>query len=165
MSIIKHNKDNLLSTRLLVDSLNDHTYRESVEVISGATIGEHVRHILEFYVCLFRGTGDQVCYDDRERNHRIENDRNFALTVIDNLIVKLQEVKQDRSLSLKADYSFNGSDALMLSTSLYRELAYCLEHSVHHQALIKVAIRFVSENPLIGKDFGVAPSTIRHQKG
>lgn len=162
MSLTQYNKENLLSTRLLIDTLNDHTYREPVDILSGATVGQHVRHILEFYVCLFNERNNQISYDNRERNHRIENDRFFALAVVDELILKLSEINADKSIELKADYSSNGVDQTRLMTSLYRELAYCLEHSIHHQALIKVAIKYLNDHFLLSKDFGIAPSTIRY---
>ncbi|WP_339837617.1 hypothetical protein [uncultured Flavobacterium sp.] len=49
-----------------------------------------------------------------------------------------------------------------ISTNYERELLYNLEHSIHHQALIKVA---VLKNPSIKicENFGVAKSTIEYR--
>lgn len=44
----------------------------------------------------------------------------------------LVEITTDRCLSLKADYSFNGSGAFLLATSLFRELVYCPEHRIFY---------------------------------
>lgn len=162
MRLTRYNKENLLSTRLLIDTLNDQTYREPIDILSGATVGQHVRHILEFYVCLFRERRGRICYDERERNHRIETVRSFALAVVDDLILKLNRIAEDKSIYLKANYSANGTDETLLASSLFRELAYCLDHSIHHQALIKVAIKSLSVELLLDNDFGVAPSTTRH---
>lgn len=49
-------------------------------------------------------------------------------------------------------------------TFINRELAYCLEHSIHHQALIKVGLKEQNIENLIDENFGVAPATIRHKQ-
>lgn len=164
MNIIRHNSTNLTVIRSLVESLSEHHYREPLEILSGSSIGAHVRHILEFYICLLReNTGHIVSYDDRERNHRIETEKGFALVAIDAIILKLEAIKEDRNLTLRSDFSADGSDPSLFSTSLFRELGYCLEHSVHHEALIKVGMKSLHADEVLIENFGVAPSTIRHQ--
>ena len=39
-----------------------------------------------------------------------------------------------------------------------------LEHLLHHQALIKVALNEMEANHLINKNFGIAPSTIQYRE-
>lgn len=165
MNIIRYNSTNLMVIRSLVESLSEHHYREPLEILSGASIGGHVRHILEFYICLLRENVNHiVSYDERERNHRIETERSFALAAIDTVIFKLKGIKEDRNLNLQSDFSSDGSDPSLFSTSLFRELGYCLEHSVHHEALIKVGMKTLHTDEVLIENFGVAPSTIRHQK-
>jgi hypothetical protein len=43
-------------------------------------------------------------------------------------------------------------------------LAYCLEHTIHHQALIKIGLMELNLIHLIDQHFGVAPATIRFKK-
>lgn len=162
MSIIQYNKENLLSIRSLIHALSAPCYIEQIETLSEATIGQHVRHILEFYICLLRERDGRICYDERARDHKIETDRTFALAVVDNLITKLNGINEDKCIYLKANYSSTRDDETLLPTSLFRELAYCLDHSIHHQALIKVAVKSLRVELLVDKDFGVAPSTVRH---
>lgn len=52
---------------------------------------------------------------------------------------------------------------MRIQSNYYRELLYNLEHCVHHQALIKVAV-LQFENILIDDNFGVARSTIEYRK-
>jgi len=163
MNIVKYNCNNLLIIRSLVEALGEYQYREPIDLLSGASVGAHVRHILEFYICLLRENHDNVIsYDERERNHRIETERGFALVAIDNIILKLNEIKSDQAIVLKSDFSPEGNDSMLLGTSLFRELGYCLEHSVHHEALIKIGIKSLQQEEILVKDFGVAPSTVRH---
>jgi uncharacterized damage-inducible protein DinB len=65
---------------------------------------------------------------------------------------------------LEADYTIDGSTTNTVNSSVGRELAYCIEHSIHHQALIKAGLFATGLPDLIDKDFGVAYSTIRYRK-
>jgi uncharacterized damage-inducible protein DinB len=49
------------------------------------------------------------------------------------------------------------------ATTFGRELQYLLSHTVHHFALIGVMLRLLGVDP--GSDFGVAPSTLRYERG
>jgi hypothetical protein len=49
-----------------------------------------------------------------------------------------------------------------VQTNYFRELLYNLEHSIHHQALIKVAV-LKNKNIQLCSEFGVAKSTIEYR--
>ena len=53
--------------------------------------------------------------------------------------------------------------AIKIDSNYYRELLYNLEHCIHHQALIKVAV-LKNENLKVDANFGVARSTIEYRK-
>lgn len=164
MNLAKHNIENLKSLYTAIESLTDDQYTESLDILSGSSIGSHVRHTLEFYLCLLRKKPEQIfSYDERERDLRLENERIFALIIIDNLVDRLSCIQSDQSMRLQSDFSEFGNDSIIFDTSLFRELAYCLEHSIHHQALIKIGIKSVSKNTILEKTFGIAPSTVRYK--
>ena len=166
MNITKYNQENLRTIQALIETMSDEQFKEPLDILSGASIGAHVRHILEFYICLLRANStDTLCYDDRERNQRIENDRSLALVTVNNIRLTLEEIKSDRNMKLKSDFSASGGDVLLLDTSLFRELAYCFEHSVHHEALIKVGTKHLLNDSVLIENFGLAPSTVRHRNG
>lgn len=50
----------------------------------------------------------------------------------------------------------------LIETNYHRELLYNLEHCIHHQALIKVAV-LQCESVKIDDNFGVARSTIEYR--
>jgi RNA-binding protein YhbY len=56
-----------------------------------------------------------------------------------------------------------GNQILEIESNYTRELLYNLEHSIHHQALIKVAI-LQNNSIIIDENFGVAHSTIEYRK-
>ncbi|MDA9893730.1 hypothetical protein N9D50_07065 [Flavobacteriaceae bacterium] len=46
-----------------------------------------------------------------------------------------------------------------VKTTFFRELIYCMDHGIHHQSLIKIALIDQGLNHLINDKFGVAFST------
>ena len=48
----------------------------------------------------------------------------------------------------------------LVTTTFYREIVYNAEHTLHHLALIKVALREM-ELDIVGDDFGMAYSTLK----
>lgn len=143
----------------LLSQLSDTDYSKSYESLSGATIGEHTRHILEMFQCLEKGYDSGVLnYDDRERNIQIQTETKFARQCIENIKVGLKTENKLIYLELVMNHL-----GMRIQSNYYRELLYNLEHCVHHQALIKVAV-LQCENVLVDENFGVARSTIEYRK-
>lgn len=166
MNMIEYCKQNLIEIRFLLEKLPEGAYQKPSEILSGASIGQHVRHILEFYICLLRGAGaSRVSYDNRVRNTEIETNTSVAMGSIDDILKKLSGIVRDHPVVLEGNYteSSTGADC-HIPSSLYRELAYNLEHSIHHQALIKVGLKELGIEALLNEHFGVAPATVRFIK-
>jgi len=161
----KHLKNNLFEIHSLIKQLSDEQYGKLQEVLSGASIGQHVRHILEFYTCLFSELEKgAICYDKRQRDIRIENNREFALSVIEQINNTLSRITYDVPLKLTFSFSADEKSKKIINTTLYRELAYNLEHSIHHQAIIKIGVNALAVNNLLDDQFGVAPATLRYRQ-
>ena len=147
--------------RGLLDAIDDVSYRSSVSVLDGATIGEHVRHLLAFYQCLLQGIGSKcVDYSTRNRDSEIESSSVYARKVlgdIQQLLSAHQHTNVDLTLSLE--------DGEALPTNMYREWAYNIEHTLHHMALIRVGVGAVFSSYALPKEFGVALSTLRYREG
>lgn len=138
-------------------------YTESSELLLGSSIGQHVRHILEFYHCLKEGYAFQkVNYDLRKRELSIEQDPSVALVMIKELVQWLQEA-EPVALTLEGSYTPGDEHTFSIATHLERELVYNIEHSIHHMAIIKIAALnlYLYELPA---DFGIAASTLRHRQ-
>lgn len=160
-----HLKNNLIEIQSLIKQLSDEQYQVFQEVLSGASIGQHVRHILEFYTCLFSELVEgKVCYDKRERDTRIENNRDFAIDLIQQINSTLTKITYDVPLKLTFSFGSDEKSIKVIGTSLYRELAYNFEHSIHHQALIKIGVNALSVNNVINDNFGIAPATIKYRQ-
>ncbi len=157
-------KENLLQLKSLLKTISEPDYTKTTEALSGGTIGQHIRHILEFYLLLVSGsfTGT-ICYDKRKRDLRIENNPSFAIDTIDRLIPAIDTIIEEEPVILEADYTIAGKSGNAIKTTVGRELAYCIEHSIHHQAIIKAGLITVGLSDLTDEYFGVAYSTIRYR--
>lgn len=165
MTLNDHNIKKLKEIKNLIVRLAPSLYTTPKEIISGATVGQHFRHILEFYFCLEKGIkSGTVCYDSRERNLSLESDLIYAIKSIEKAIDFIADIKEDKSLLLNASYSKIHNEQVIIQTSLYRELAYALDHTVHHLAIVKIALSEEKDQVELDKNFGVAPSTIRYRE-
>lgn len=158
-------QENLTEIKKVLLLLTDEQYSYPSNTLFGATIGQHVRHILEFYQSAFNGLDTKtVNYDNRKRNLLIETDNQYAIQVIDEINASLALDILDETLVLEGNFCAEEGKETEIKTTLFRELAYCLEHSIHHQALIKVGLLEVNCLSFIDDTFGLAPATIRYRK-
>jgi uncharacterized damage-inducible protein DinB len=131
--------------------------------LSQATVGQHVRHTLEFFICLEHGFEHGVVnYDKRAHDKLIETDRCIALAAIDRVSDFISSQTEDRKLALEVGYEPHDDRFLTIETNYLRELTYNIEHAVHHMAIMKIGIREVAPYVQLSSDFGVAASTVRY---
>lgn len=142
--------------------LSQEEYTMPSKQLFNATIGQHVRHIIELFICLEKGyvTGI-VNYEKRKRELAIETDKEYARQLL--LGISRSIDRTDKTLLLEANYDEHSDETLLIGTNYYREIVYNLEHTVHHMALIRVGINEVS-GIQVPQEFGVAASTIKHKK-
>ncbi|MGG7664410.1 DinB family protein [Dyadobacter sp. BHUBP1] len=145
----------------MLDALSDEQYKRSLPVLSGASLGGHVRHVIEFFTELDRGyqTGN-VNYDARLRDKAIEQRRELALATLRRISASMG--KENKALLLTTATEA-GDTGFQVVTNYERELVYNLEHAVHHMALMKIGIRELTALQL-PESFGVASSTIRYRQ-
>jgi len=134
-------------------------FAKPCSTLSGASIGQHTRHIIELYQCLMNGyDAGLVCYDKRQRNKTVETDVHMALIELE----KIQYTISKENKVLLMEYDMNGNSA-RLDSNYDREVMYNLEHTIHHKALIKVGINELTQM-VLPSSFGVAPSTLQYRK-
>ena len=145
-----------------LSQLSPPQYSQPCTTLFSNTIGQHVRHIIELFQCLENGYESGVVnYEKRKRDVLIETDKELATQ----LLIDLHRVlnKPNKLLTLEACYDDHINEAIAIETNYYREIAYNLEHTIHHMALIRVGITEISTIQL-PDDFGVASSTIKYRK-
>lgn len=165
MSIANQNVAKLIEMKNLLSKLPKSMYIKPKNILSGSSIGQHFRHIVEFYLCLEKGIGqNKVCYDDRKRDFLLESNITYTLNILDYLITLFTKSIEDKALILMANHDTDENEYSEIHTSLYREMTYALDHTIHHLAIIKIALLDEKDFEDLDENFGVAPSTIRYRK-
>jgi uncharacterized damage-inducible protein DinB len=147
----------------VVGQLTDGEFaRQPVGVMPGS-VGGHVRHCLDHVTALLAAarTG-RLDYDQRERGTAVERDRGAALASIRDAearLVAMTHAECGRRLVLRVLMTADG-EPVEVGTTVGRELAYVLSHTIHHNAIIGAMVRTLGHTT--PPKFGYAPSTVRH---
>lgn len=127
---------------------------------SSSSIGSHVRHSLDHVAAVACGS-DCLDYDTRQRGTDVERSRTSARMRIDELnaeLSKLSGADAARVVRIAAVVDVDGP-IVELESTLGRELAFVISHTVHHHAMITTAAKLAGV--VLPERFGWAPSTIR----
>lgn len=145
-----------------LNQLSNDEYSRSSTILMKATIGQHVRHIIELFQCLEKGydTG-LVNYEKRKRDYKIETDKQLAVDLLKEVYRNIE--KPNKTIILEAEDYCDEVQIVSIPSNYYRELAYNLEHTIHHMALIRVGVNEVS-SVVLPEEFGVAYSTIKYRQ-
>lgn len=136
------------------------------EALSNSTIGQHIRHTLEFFICFEEGYRRGVVnYDKRAHDKLIESDKTIALNTIRRITSFVEQLPENKPLRLEVGYDHHQDQFVSVETNATRELVYNIEHAVHHMAIMKIGVREVAPYVEIAADFGVAASTVRYKEG
>jgi hypothetical protein len=166
MKIKQHTQTTIEQCIDIIEKLNNDMYIKPLDVINQSTIGQHFRHIIEFYIEFVNGyKTTTICYDDRKRNLIYENSRAEIIAEFKKLHDQIEKINLNQNIMVKSNHSvFDSNYSSLSSSSIQRELIYTLDHTVHHLAIIKIAIQTSFPQITLNNDIGVAPSTIRNNK-
>ena len=159
-ALINANVEALLQARSVFEGLDDNMYARIAPGTNGIRIGAHMRHVLEFYECFLRGADRGVIdYEARERKAALENDRSRAVQRLQELLQELQRLPAVRTeLPLQV---YGEDTGLLLASTIGRELHALVSHTIHHFAMIAVALH--AWKIAVDPAFGVAPDTLRYR--
>lgn len=152
----------LNSLKKLLNHLSIQSYTCENPSLFRGSIGAHCRHIIEFYSCCFvQKQGLLINYDLRQRNQELELYPKKAISAIDEVLSLLDSVNLNDNIALHIDNCLNDGNSTPkgVNSSFFRELIYCMDHCIHHQSLIKIALMEQGLIHLVDNNFGVAFST------
>ena len=147
----------------LVMTVPDEVYAARTARTSG-TVGAHVRHVLD-HISALLGTRPSgvLCYDHRARGTAVETMPSAAVREMMRLDAALERWsarRLDEPVAVESVVARSGESATSWST-LGRELAFVLNHTIHHQAMIALQLEGLGHE-LPDARFGYAPSTPTH---
>jgi hypothetical protein len=151
-------KNNLSELIVLLKQLSTSEYTAPCVQLANASIGEHIRHIIELFQCLENHYESGIVnYDKRARNNQIQTDTDFAIQQISSIQNNLDKPNKNLVLQQRIE-----GYEMEIETNYFRELLYNFEHCIHHQALIKVGV-IQHTTIAMEANFGVARSTIEYR--
>jgi len=131
-----------------------------------SSIGGHVRHCLDHLEALIAGAPSGfIDYDKRARGTSIEHNRNAAAREVQRLQHALREL-EGRSIheALTVSLMLTGDGpAIHWESTLGREIAFVLSHTIHHGAMIAGMVKHLGAE--VPEGFGLAPSTLAYRTG
>ena len=162
------NIDSLNQFHQVIDSLSDEQYSEFDDKVFNSSVGRHTRHVLDHYEAFVRGLDKgAINYDDRDRETELELSRVAAKARITDLCRRLHQRLQTSSygvVEIVLDLpQYQGESPRLQPTSVIRELAFVLSHSIHHYAIIACMCKFRNFSR-VPAGFGVAPATLSYQQ-
>lgn len=136
------------------------------DTAKGASIGAHIRHILDRFHCFFAGLSDaSIDYDARKRDPEIEQNLGAAMFALTSIARRIESLQQqpfcNEALTVKESV-LPTSPAIGITSTVERELMALITHSIHHLAIIALLAR--SFGHPVDEDFGKAPSTIVYER-
>jgi uncharacterized damage-inducible protein DinB len=150
--------DDLSAVLMQVDA---DVYRVRPATGVSGSVGAHVRHLLDHVAAFVEaGSAGELCYDHRQRGTSVEADPAEALSQMYRLQLGLARMavrRQDEPVLVRSQIDRHGRSIASWST-LGRELAFVMSHTIHHQAII--ALLLADKEPAsVPERFGYAPST------
>ena len=146
---------------LLIEVVPDVYCARFATDVSGS-IGEHVRHCLDHVSALVTADpSTTLSYDRRHRGTAVEIDTSEALRQIQQLKDALNAWSTrslDEPIRVTSMISSSG-DAVTGWSTLARELAFVVSHTIHHHAIIGVLLAIHGQ--AVPERFGHSPSTPR----
>ncbi len=149
----------------VISQMHSDDYTKPVDVFNNSTIGQHFRHTLEFFQCLMDGyeTG-VVSYDKRNHDKDIETDKGLALVFIEMTKEFIITCDMLKPLVLEVNYNIEEGQDILVDSNMGREVAYNIEHAIHHMAIIKIGLQVLCPYVKLPCGFGVALSTLRYRE-
>ena len=158
----------LADAQVYLEQIGKDKYQRQLDLLFGASIGQHTRHFIEFFQCLLDQIGHaspEINYAARARDLVIETDPEFANTLIDRLRHRIEGIAGNVECRLVCTEHFEETEKVCVDSSLERELIYNIEHTIHHLAIIKIGLALIAPDITLPRNFGVAPSTVRYKEG
>lgn len=163
-ALIEINLYSMNQVLALLSRISENAYSVPPAGFPAYRVGAHVRHIVDFYHCFFKGLETRrIDYNARSRDRQIETSRAKASAAITNIIASFDSCRRLRGNDSLLVIPEDGEDGLpehLLRSSVSRELQALSSHTIHHFALIALILRL--HGLAVDPAFGMAPSTLRY---
>ena len=158
LPVVRSLKEEMLKGIELIGGVDDTSFRRTAN--GTGSIGGQFRHNLDFVNSLLNGIdAGRIDYNNRERDLRVEENREFAIARFRIAIHRFSGLSSrefSKSVLVRSEVDQNS----WLPSSFIREAEFVHSHTVHHHALI--AEKLAGYGITVATNFGVAPSTLKY---
>lgn len=156
--IIKSSLQTLKKSKTLLDNLTDNILSNSSVSPYHSSIGSHIRHILDFYDCIFNiNFNNEIDLTARSRNRAVELECSCAIQYLDSIIDKLMNFEFDMtdSILVTDDLGLGKVEMVYSYGALFSQAN---SHTIHHYAIINYILEGLNIS-IKDSDFGYNPTT------
>jgi len=156
--IIEANLKTLNKTKFLLENLEDDILCNKSVSPYYSSIGTHIRHILDFYDCIFSlNSKNQIDLTARSRNKEVESKCYVATDYLNSIIDKLSRLNIDINATVDVLDDL-GLGLTEINYTYAALLSQANSHTIHHYAIINYILDKlnVSFNDV---EFGFNPTT------
>ena len=143
----------------LLRNISDEQYSNKTVAPYNSSIGNHMRHVLDVFSCIFKGLENGlVDFSVRERNECAEKETSVGIAYFETIIFQLKKIKEE---SYNTTIKVSDDVGLGMHTANYTIAATLMQaqsHTTHHYASIGYIIYQLGIE-LPNADFGYNPST------
>ena len=159
--IIQSTLKTLQKSQVLLDNLSNMQLCDASVSPYYSSIGTHIRHILDFYDCIFSvNTENKVDLTARSRNKNVESDCECAQEYLTLIIGRVSSISSDiNEVVLVVDDL--GLGKLEIPYTYGSLLAQANSHTIHHYAIINYIFDSL-EIVVNDAEFGYNPTTPKH---
>lgn len=148
----------------LLNNITDSQYSDTSVAPYYSSIGNHMRHVLDVFSCIFKGIeSKKIDFSDRERNELAQQLTSEGIAYFQHIIRQLKELdsnKFDLIVSVRDDL---GCGFITANYTLGGALIQAHSHAIHHYASVGIIINQLGID-LPDADFGYNPTTPKNME-
>lgn len=155
--IIQSTLKTLQKSKSLLDNLQDKTLCNATLAPYYSSIGSHIRHILDFYDCIFNLNENTIDLTARSRNKEVETQCCSAKNYLDSIIEKLKnsDFKMNESVTVIDDLGLGKTELKYTFAAVFSQAN---SHTIHHYAIINYILEGLNVS-FEDSEFGYNPTT------
>ena len=143
----------------LLNSISDSQYSDTSVEPYNSSIGNHMRHILDVYSCIFNGLDSgSIDFSKRERNELAEQYTSSGIAYFENIIEQLKNLDHSTFNKRVVVSDDLGLGVVSANYTLAAALIQAHSHAIHHYASVGIIINQLGIE-LPDADFGYNPTT------
>jgi len=134
--MIKVIEENLQRGVRLLNAISDEEYSNCTVAPYYSSIGNNMRHILDFFSCVFDGIeNNHIDLSTRNRNELIQNKTAFGIDYFNEIIERLYKLDTSTFNDLIKVTDDLGNGKITVTYTIGSALVQAHSHAIHHYAL------------------------------